>query len=152
MKFAVRMVRVARGFVKRRKSYLFPFLCHFFPLFPPVLFVRTWVAACFANISLSNLKLSVNCCDDRGPLYTGPAQCGCSVLEGKRLHTKGLSHPTVCKDWELHPVIFLFRKHQSICSVFWPTQGKSVKAQREIPNSFPLSVQKSPKNHYIYNL
>lgn len=61
------------------------------PLFFRV--VRTLVAACFANISLSNLKLSVNCCDDRSPLYTGTAQCGCSVLEGKLLHTKGLSHP-----------------------------------------------------------
>ncbi len=33
------------------------------PLFFQV--VRTLVAACYANISSSNLKLSVNCCDDR---------------------------------------------------------------------------------------
>lgn len=60
---------------------------------PSPLFSLLLVAAWYANISSSNLKLSVNCHDDRSPLYTGPAQCGCSVLEGKQLHTKGLSHP-----------------------------------------------------------
>lgn len=63
------------------------------PLFPKLLGFS--VAACFENISSSNLKLSVNCCDDRSPLYTGSAQSDCSVLERKLLHTNGAFTPYV---------------------------------------------------------
>lgn len=72
--------RVARGN---------PIYFHSFATFFQV--VRTLEAACFANISLSNL--SVNGCDDRRPLYSGSTQCGCSVQEEKLLRTQRLSHP-----------------------------------------------------------
>lgn len=109
-------------------------------LFSPVSVFRTLVAACSANISLSNLKLSVNCCDERSLLYTGPAQCGCSVLERELLHTKGLSHPVSVLGGT--PSILFFWRQETIFGVFLTTEENCFGLQRRFKINLLLIYKK----------
>lgn len=59
---------------------------------------------------------------------------------------------TLCKGWEVHPVIFLLRKHQSTYSVFGITEEKCVGIQRPSKLIFPPLWPECSQNNYIYDL